>query len=175
MVCDVVSAQQRPSKSPVLMRPSAGSEEFEAVLRLGKEAKATVGFLKDAPFIERAQKGTLLAASVQGEVVAYLLYDLPRDEVRIVHLVVGREHRGLGLARLLVEELASEQAHRRGIFLSCRNDFEADKLWERLDLVPLREKPGRSNIHIPDNRVGTCVRVASRNRSRACVLIPSCC
>jgi hypothetical protein len=79
-----------------------------------------------------------------GAVAAYVLYDLPRDEIRIVQLVVAPAYRHRELARDLVDEIASEHAHRRGIFLSCRNDFEADGLWPRLDFVPLRERPGRS-------------------------------
>lgn len=140
-----VTAQQRPITPPAaLTRPALGTPEFAEVLALGKKASATVGFLTDSAFRQRARQGTLLTATVNGAVVGYVLYDLPRDEVRIVQLVVASEHQGLGLARQLVETIATEHAHRRGIFLSCRNDFSADSLWPELDFLPLRERPGRS-------------------------------
>ncbi len=83
-------------------------------------------------------------ACVDDEAAGYLLYDLPRDEIRIVHLVVTASRRGLGLARRLVDRVADDHADRRGIFLHCRNDFAADTLWPKLDFEPLGERPGRS-------------------------------
>lgn len=139
-----MSAEERLDGAPVLLRPTESSPEFAAVLSLGRRAKATVGFLTDAAFVQRARQGTILVAAVEGGVAAYLLYDLPRDEVRIVQLVVAPKHRGHGLARVLVDAIAAEHGHRRGIFLSCRNDFAADKLWPKLDFVPIRERPGRN-------------------------------
>lgn len=126
------------------VQPSDESQELADVIALGRRAKATVGFLPDAAFAQRAQQGTLLAATVDGAVAAYVLYDLPRDEIRIVQLVVAPERRGQGIARALVDRVAVKHAHRRGIFLSCRNDFPADKLWPKLDFVPLQERPGRN-------------------------------
>jgi ribosomal protein S18 acetylase RimI-like enzyme len=95
---------------------------------LAKKARATVGFLTNAAFAQRADQGTLLAAVLDDEVAGYVLYDLPRDEIRITHLVVGRAHERRGLARALVDRVAQDHAERRGIFLHCRNDFPADAL-----------------------------------------------
>jgi predicted GNAT family acetyltransferase len=139
-----VSGEERAVGPPQLTHPTPLSPEFTQVLALGKQAKATVGFLSDSAFAQRGRQGTLLAATVDGVVVAYVLYDLPRDEIRIVQLVVAPKHRGRGLARILVDSLAEEHIHRRGIFLSCRNDFAADGLWPQLDFVPLRERTGRN-------------------------------
>ncbi len=111
---------------------------------MAKQARGTVGFLTDAAFGDRAEQGTLLAALVDGEVAGYVLYDLPRDEIRIVHLVVAPSRRGLGIARALVDQVAKDHAERRGIFLHCRNDFDADTLWPKLDFEPVGERPGRS-------------------------------
>lgn len=86
----------------------------------------------------------MLAALVDDDVAAYLLYDLPRDEIRIVHLVVAPTYQGHGIARALVERVADDHGERRGIFLHCRNDFAADSLWPKLDFEPLGERPGRS-------------------------------
>ena len=130
--------------TPTLLRPETGTEDYHGVLDLAKQARATVGFLTNAAFAQRAQQGTLLAALVGDDVAAYLLYDLPRDEIRIVHLVVASAYQGRGLARALVNEVAEEHGERRGIFLHCRNDFAADSLWPKLDFEPLGERPGRS-------------------------------
>lgn len=128
-----------------LHRPHTDTAEYRGVLALSKTARATVGFLPDAAFAQRAVQGTLIAAvGEDGRVVAYLLYDLPRDEVRIVHLVVARSWLGRGLARVLVDHVADEHADRRGIFLHCRNDFEADGMWPKLDFEPRGERSGRS-------------------------------
>ena len=128
----------------MIVRPAAGTAAYRGVLSLAREARASVGFLTDAAFTERAEQGTLLVALVDDSVAGYLLYDLPRDEVRIVHLVVARSRRGCGISRELVDQLVDDHAERRGIFLHCRNDFDADTLWPKLDFEPRGERPGRS-------------------------------
>ena len=127
-----------------LVRPAAGSAPYRGVLSLAKQTRGTVGFLTDAAFAERADQGTLLVAVLANEVAGYVLYDLPRDEIRIVHLVIAPSRRGLGLARKLVDRVADDHGERRGILLHCRNDFAADTLWPRLDFEPRGERPGRS-------------------------------
>ena len=139
-----MGTERSPTDRVVFVRPTERSDELATVIALGRRAKATVGFLPDAAFAQRAQQGTLLATTLGGVVVAYVLYDLPRDEIRIVQLVVAPNRRGQGLARALVDRIAVEYPHRRGIFLSCRTDFAADKLWPKLDFVPLSERPGRN-------------------------------
>lgn len=133
-----------PNAAARLIRPAEPSAEFASVLALGRQAKATVGFLPDAAFTQRARQGTLIASLVDGAVRAYVLFDLPRDEIRIVQLVVAASSRGQGLTRVLVDGIASEYPHRRGIFLTCRNDFPADSLWPKLDFIPVGERPGRN-------------------------------
>ena len=127
-----------------LVRPAAATPAYRALIALAKQARSTVGFLTDAAFAQRAEQGTLLAAQVDGVVAGYLLYDLPRDEIRIVQLVVAPSRRGVGLARTLVDRVADEHAERRGMFLHCRRDYDADTLWPKLDFEPLGERPGRS-------------------------------
>jgi len=140
----LMSAEPVLREKAVFLRPDEGSLELSEVIALGRRAKATVGFLPDAAFAQRARQGTLLVATVDGTVGAYVLYDLPRDEIRIVQLVVAPRRRGCGLARALVDHVAAEHAHRRGMLLSCRNDFAADDLWPKLGFVPIHERPGRN-------------------------------
>jgi len=53
-------------------------------------------------FVERAIRRTLLAVEIDGQISAYVMYDLPRDEVRLDQLVVARDFRRRGLARRLL-------------------------------------------------------------------------
>lgn len=117
--------------------------QFQAVLLLLKKAKQTVGFLPDSAVRDRAERGTLLIARNGNEVTGYVLFDLPRSEIRIVQLVVATSARRAGVGRLLIEEVARRNPARRGILLECRRDFEACAVWPRLGFVPLSERPGR--------------------------------
>jgi GNAT superfamily N-acetyltransferase/predicted transcriptional regulator len=127
-----------------LVRPDAEGTVYRGILALAKQARKTVGFLPDSAFAQRAVRGTLLAAVDEQQIAGYLLYDLPRDEVRIVHLVVAQHYQGQGLARTMVDAVAHDHADRRGIVLHCRNDFPADGLWPKLDFLPLGERAGRN-------------------------------
>jgi GNAT superfamily N-acetyltransferase len=127
-----------------LVRPTEGDTTYGGILALAKKARRTVGFLTDSAFAQRAHQGTLVAALRGDDVAGYVLYDLPRDEIRIVHLVVSPEYQREGVARELVDRVATDHTERRGILLHCRNDFPANGLWHKLDFVPVGERPGRS-------------------------------
>ena len=127
------------------LTPSPTSPLFAEILALGKLGRDTLGFLPDSAFEDRARQGTLLAyVSDEGELGGYAMYDLPRDEIRLGQLTVANDYRSRGIARLLVDEIQQRHEARRGIFLHCRNDFPASKMWPKLDFDPRREKPGRS-------------------------------
>lgn len=128
--------------------PEDGNE-FDAVLALSKLAKATVGFLPDSALRDRAGRGTLLIARTTDSVLGYVLYDLPRDEVRLRQLVTHPGKRKLGVARLLVEELVRRHSGRRGIVLECRRDYAVSAVWPVLRFVPIEERPGRSQDRLP--------------------------
>lgn len=128
---------------------TAEGSDFEAVLALSKLAKATVGFLPDAAFRERAERGTLLVARIDGRLSGYVLYDLPRSEVRIRQVVVATDVRHSGIARALVNELASRHASRAEMLLECRRDFPVNALWPRLGFAPVVERKGRSVAGLP--------------------------
>jgi ribosomal protein S18 acetylase RimI-like enzyme len=119
-------------------------EELPSVLELLKQAKGTVGFLTDEAVEQRIRKGTLLVAVDDDEIIGYLLYDLPADTVTIRQLVIARKSRNMGAARALVDELACRYGTlRRGIRLTCRRDYEANDVWQRLGFSPRSERRGR--------------------------------
>jgi ribosomal protein S18 acetylase RimI-like enzyme/predicted nucleic acid-binding protein len=117
----------------------------DSVIALGNgPAKRTLGFLPDQGFIDRARKGTLLAATEGSRLLGYLLYDLPRNEVRIRHLCVATDARRQGVAGRLVDALSERHSDRQRIALSCRYDYEATAAWEALGFRPHASRPGRS-------------------------------
>jgi len=115
------------------------------VIDLGNgPAKQRLGFLPDQGFSDRARKGTLLAA-LQGEsLLGYVLYDLPRRNITIRHLCVATSARGRGVARKLIEAVASRHKHRQRIDLWCRDDYELSGMWKTLGFRPQVSRPGRS-------------------------------
>lgn len=121
------------------------SRRLEEVIALHRRYSRTLGFLPAGAFEEYAADGTLIVA-VSGAMgtVGYALYDLPRDEVALRHLCIDEAMRGQGVARLLVEEIASRHRERRGIRLRCRRDWDANEMWSHLDFEPLQDAPGRS-------------------------------
>jgi ribosomal protein S18 acetylase RimI-like enzyme/predicted nucleic acid-binding protein len=120
-------------------------DELQAVQALWRAERKTLGFLPDEGFEERADRGTLLAAADEGQIVGYVLYDLPGDRVKLVHLCVARDQRSGGIARLLVDELSRRHGDRQRIELACRRDYEvANRAWPKLGFVPAIERPGRS-------------------------------
>lgn len=116
-----------------------------SVIELGDFHRQTLGFLPRQVFIERAAAGTIIAAEEPpGTVVGYVLYDLPGNSIRLVHLCVADAARGRGIARQLLAELEGRHPDRVRIHLRCRRDFDAHKMWGRLGFVPVDERPGRS-------------------------------
>jgi hypothetical protein len=120
------------------------------VLELYARHKATLGFMPDTGFKDRVRRGTLLAAeTAAGELAGYVMYDLPRQHVRMIHLCVAAGYRGLGAARALVDEVSRRHADRLGVLLRCRRDYAAHQMWPRLDFAPRSEQPGRSAAGAP--------------------------
>ena len=128
----------------VIVQVAEGGLHYGAVLDLAKAAKQTVGFLPDSAFADRARQGTLLAALDGERVVGYALFDLPRQDIRLVHLVVDPGSRGGGHGRALIDGIVERFGTRRGIRLACRNDYDAASFWPRLGFVPVGERTGRS-------------------------------
>lgn len=137
---------------PVRFRtPGAADPLFAEVFKLGESQTRFVGMLPHQAWREYADRQTILAAvleppdrSSEEQLLGYAAFRLPRDEVVLAHLVVSESARGMGIARLLVEQLTLRFADRRGIAARCRRDFKANAMWPHLNFVALGERPGRS-------------------------------
>ena len=122
--------------------------DVNAVDRLMKANVATLGFLPHEALLDYLEKGRALGAKrSDGSLAAYMLFANRRTDVRVAHLCVDQEIRGKGLARRLMERLATESRNQGllSLELHCRRDFQANAMWEKLEFIPWGEKPGRAS------------------------------
>jgi hypothetical protein len=119
--------------------------ELATVLALHKANKATLGPMPDTAFRERARHHGLLLGTRQGQVAAYMLYDIPRHNlIKIVHLCVSDSARGSGFARALTDAAIGLNPRRSMITAACRTDYGIDDFWRSLGMYVASEKPGRA-------------------------------
>lgn len=138
----------RESGGLVVVRP--GDREIRAqAIALGDKNKRTLGFLPHKVYEQASAAGTLLAVVEHGQVLAYALYSLPRQVVRLTHLCVSGDARGRGLARILITAISERHADRFGITLKCRNDYDVNSVWPHLGFEKQGEIPGRSRQRYP--------------------------
>ena len=134
------------SRSPgdlVIVKPT-DRELINQAIALGDLNKRTLGLLVYKAYDQAADAGTLLVYVEDGQVLAYVLYSLPRQIVRITHLCVRTEARGRGLAIRLIGAISERHEDRFGITLKCRNDFDENAVWPRLGFEKQGEVRGRS-------------------------------
>jgi predicted transcriptional regulator len=121
------------------------SRELDQVLVLHRASKATLGFLPDGGFKDRADRGTLFVAKRSSEVVGYVLFDVVGDSVRLRHLCVSVSARNQNVARFLVDELKRRHSpYCRNIVLECRRDYGLAPMWQALRFRAVNERRGRS-------------------------------
>lgn len=123
-----------------------GLDHWRQILRLAKAHSATLGFLPDSAFADRLRKGTLIAARLDGQVVGYCLYDLPRaGHVKLVHVCVSVGARGIGAGRAMIDAAIRHNPTATGVLAYCRRDYKGlDRFWESAGLAPRGEKAGRA-------------------------------
>ncbi|MFI5526103.1 GNAT family N-acetyltransferase [Streptomyces platensis] len=131
----------------IKVRPVTGeqSELLDAVIALGDRYTKFLGLLTPPAYRKHADDGGLLVAVEGEEVVGYALFGLPKRSlhVRLAHLCVAEEHRGKGIARLLVEAIRERHTHRLGIRAKCRRDYGLSGMWTGLGFIPKGESLGR--------------------------------
>ena len=122
--------------------------DVDAVDRLMKANSATLGFLPREALLAHLQKGWVLGAEcTNGSLAAYILHANRTRDVRVAHVCVCQEFRGKGLARTLMERLATDSRNHGllALELHCRRDFDANAMWGNLGFIPWGEKPGRAS------------------------------
>lgn len=132
-----------------LETPPPGSAMFDAAKALGDSEARSLGLLPHAAWDDYGKAGHILVAVKGDELLGYAAYRVPRNEVRLAHLVVKPEARGSGVARTLIDEISSRHVARRGIGLRCRRDWDANRAWSSLGFVSVGEREGRGSQRLP--------------------------
>ena len=118
--------------------------EFQQVLALAKNAKATLGFLPDAAFRNAAaHRGLLIGVDFDGTVAGYVLYSPARGLIKLVHVCVAPHFRKQNVARQLVDLAVALNPAATAVQAACRRDYGIDDFWRSLGMAPRAEKPGR--------------------------------
>ncbi|HSR52657.1 MAG TPA: GNAT family N-acetyltransferase [Acidobacteriota bacterium] len=121
------------------------SRTLDEVKALGKRNAQFLGFFPEGAFDGHAAKGRVIVAQYNSSLAGYVLYRVVvrARKAMIVHLCVHEDYRGQHVARQLVDHLAQETKHLRGIGLHCRRDYPAHSMWPRIGFAALDEKKGR--------------------------------
>lgn len=118
--------------------------DFVDVVALGDRYKSSLGLMRYEAYREYLEAGTVFGVYADDELCAYALFALPRREIRLAHLVVAEEHRGKGLATMLVDSIRAKYSDLQGISVRCRPDWDANAMWPHLGFVPLASVRGRA-------------------------------
>ncbi len=122
------------------------SPYLQFVKSLWRASSATLGFFPDGAFKEYAAKRNILVAiENENKCIGYLLYRSCRGRfITIQHLCINKANRGQGIAKKLIDHLKTITKDHYGIKLSCRRDFEANKIWPKLGFVAQSNIPGKN-------------------------------
>jgi len=119
--------------------------DLRQVFALAKKHSNTLGFLPNAAFTDRARRGGLLLAWLDGVVVGYCLFDIHRaGHIKLVHVCVDEAARGSGLGKDLIDEAVKLNPHSNGVLADCRRDYQMDRFWRSVGMDPKGERPGRA-------------------------------
>ena len=119
------------------------SQVLSQIKALAKRNSATLGFLPEGAFDAYAQRGWVLVAIAEGDVVGYVIYRISRMRAVLVHLCTDQKHRGRGIAKQLFRTVADRTKDLHGILANTRRDFPAHRMWPRLGFAAIGEGRGR--------------------------------
>ena len=123
-------------------------EKLDDVLVLHKANSKTLGFLARRAFEEAASKNEIIiSVDSNNNLAGYILYYINKrgNFISITHLCVSSSFRKKGVAKSLIEKIIDKYDTKcRGVRVTCREDFKATKIWEKLGFAWRYEKPGRS-------------------------------
>ena len=119
------------------------SQVLPRIKALAKKNRETLGFLPDGAFDAYAQRGWILAAIADGDVLGYVVYRVSRMRAVLVHLCTDERQRERGIARQLFRSVVVRTSELHGILANTRRDFPAHAMWPRLGFAAIGERPGR--------------------------------
>lgn len=127
-------------KLPKLEVRPATREDIPAVKKLADQNKHSIGFVNSAALAQNADKGWLLVAGLDKEIVGFLNPWHRRDGwTTVMELCVAQTHRRSGIAQLLVGVLP------RPVRLKCTVDnVEGNAFYRALDFQLVRTEPGKT-------------------------------
>jgi GNAT superfamily N-acetyltransferase len=113
---------------------------------LSKAHQSVLGQIPFQAFKDAATCDRLVVALVNNEVVGYVLYRTRRRDraVMLIHLCVSTDARGRGLARALIDDLATNHPAASGIGAWCREDYDATDAWPRLGFDRVGTRAGKA-------------------------------
>ncbi len=126
------------------------SPHLQTVIALGDANKATLGFLSEGTFQEHATRRQIIVAlSDQAEFLGYLLYGASssfnqNNRITIKHLCISPSHQSKGITRKLVDYLKQITKEYSGIGLTCRRDYQLEKMWSKLGFVAQHDKSAKT-------------------------------
>ena len=101
-------------------------------------------FVPESVFRKAVEKGLVLGAFQNDEVVAYVWAKRKDGVISVRYLCVHRDNARMGIGRSLVEELKQRNGDAFRIRLSCRTDYPGWKFWKGIGFHVLRNRPGKA-------------------------------
>jgi len=140
-----------PPEDPLILRlwdeaGAAALNEWRQVLEIAKKQKATLGFLPDSAFGDRARAGRLLIATRGDRVLGYSIFDLPRSgQIKLRHVCADPAARGLDLGHRMLDKIAELHPSATGMIADCRQDYGLEGFWTNAGFFPRSERKGRAS------------------------------
>jgi GNAT superfamily N-acetyltransferase len=135
--------------SKITVETANSLSTVDAVKRIADEHRAELGFHARQAYVDSLNKGELLIAKIDGQIVGFARYHHRRDNrTTLYEIATTPDIRGKGVGRCLVDALIADcqRASSRCIRLSCPVELPANRFYEAIGFIRLRRRsrPGRS-------------------------------
>lgn len=118
---------------------------LDTVQRLADENREAFGFLAKSAYLELASKnGLWVVADEQSEYAGHLIFGGRFPSLKVFQVLVAKQHRSSGVGAYLVRSLIDYAQSHSFLSISARvaADLFANKFWERMGFVLIRQEPG---------------------------------
>lgn len=132
------------SRATVTPARADAEQDVQRAIAIGDLNRNRLGLLPRKAYAELAQRGTLLLAKREDQIVGYAAYELTKKHVRLVHLCVDTDFRRQGIASDMVRYISDHHSDYPGIKATCRRSYKLGPMWIGLGFTPRSEKKGRS-------------------------------